>query len=110
MKLTSRLKQPTYSNSNSRTSMINDGMKSTPSVWMSVGKNMKVRLAPRPSCSKIINLNWVSIYFTVVSCSPPIADLDKLVKWLNDSRDFYAFLKAMRKAFSDYAKTLPRLR
>ncbi|KAJ3053239.1 kinetochore-associated Ndc80 complex subunit spc25, partial [Rhizophlyctis rosea] len=47
--------------------------------------------------------------YEVVSCSPQITDLNKLVKWLNDSRDFYAFLKAMRKAFSDYAKTLPRM-
>ncbi|KAJ3036861.1 kinetochore-associated Ndc80 complex subunit spc25 [Rhizophlyctis rosea] len=47
--------------------------------------------------------------YKVTACSPKIAELDRLVKWLNDTRDFYTFLKCMRKAFTDYAKTLPKV-
>ncbi|KAI9201923.1 chromosome segregation protein Spc25-domain-containing protein [Polychytrium aggregatum] len=42
--------------------------------------------------------------FSVSECQPNIPSLPAIVKWLNETRDFYAFLKVMRKAFVEYNK------
>ena len=38
-------------------------------------------------------------------CHPLVDDLDTQVKLLNESRDFYDFLKAMRRSFIEYASS-----
>ncbi|KAG0057064.1 kinetochore-associated Ndc80 complex subunit spc25 [Gryganskiella cystojenkinii] len=42
--------------------------------------------------------------YAVYDCSPQLPDLTSLVRYLNDSRDFYGFLKKARKAFQEVAK------
>ncbi|KAJ3016079.1 kinetochore-associated Ndc80 complex subunit spc25 [Thoreauomyces humboldtii] len=43
--------------------------------------------------------------YEVTECEPPISDLDKLVDFVNGSRkEFYTFLKLMRRSFTQTAK------
>lgn len=42
--------------------------------------------------------------YKVTMCNPPLPRLTELVGLLNADRDFYAFLKQMRKAFAEIAK------
>jgi len=44
----------------------------------------------------------------VYDCSPLLPDLESLVRYLNDTRDFYGFLKKARKAFQEVAKDMPK--
>ncbi|RKO82859.1 chromosome segregation protein Spc25-domain-containing protein [Blyttiomyces helicus] len=43
--------------------------------------------------------------YRVTSCVPILPNLDRLLAWVNTSRDFYSFLKEMRKEFAEYAKS-----
>ncbi|KAK9700728.1 kinetochore-associated Ndc80 complex subunit spc25 [Basidiobolus ranarum] len=43
--------------------------------------------------------------YKVTECFPRLRDLDQIVKWVNQSGDFYKFLKKMRKSFSEYHKS-----
>ncbi|KND01885.1 uncharacterized protein SPPG_03673 [Spizellomyces punctatus DAOM BR117] len=42
--------------------------------------------------------------YQVVECNPAVSNLDELVEWLNKTRDFYTFLKMMRRSFVELAK------
>ncbi|KAG0361712.1 kinetochore-associated Ndc80 complex subunit spc25 [Gamsiella multidivaricata] len=42
--------------------------------------------------------------FAVEDCSPALPELQLLLRYLNETRDFYGFLKKVRKAFKDLAK------
>ncbi|KAI1309952.1 kinetochore-associated Ndc80 complex subunit spc25 [Mortierella claussenii] len=42
--------------------------------------------------------------FAVSDCSPALPELSSLLRYLNDTRDFYGFLKRARKAFKDLSK------
>jgi hypothetical protein len=41
----------------------------------------------------------------VTRCEPAIPKVDDLLIWLNATRDFYTFLKLMRKGFMELAKS-----
>ncbi|WBW71380.1 Ndc80 complex subunit Spc25 [Schizosaccharomyces osmophilus] len=49
-------------------------------------------------------INLSHIDYEVTHCRPPLLILDDLVKKLNQSRDFYQFLRDIRKGFIDYHK------
>ncbi|KAJ2160989.1 kinetochore-associated Ndc80 complex subunit spc25 [Coemansia sp. RSA 552] len=40
--------------------------------------------------------------YKVTKCTPAIADLEPLVDWLNMTRDFFGFLKRIRRGFVDH--------
>ncbi|TPX72747.1 hypothetical protein SpCBS45565_g00349 [Spizellomyces sp. 'palustris'] len=42
--------------------------------------------------------------YQVVECNPAVTNLNELVEWLNKTRDFYTFLKMMRRSFFELAK------
>ncbi|KAK3827433.1 MAG: chromosome segregation protein Spc25-domain-containing protein [Benniella sp.] len=42
--------------------------------------------------------------YAVAECSPILPGLSSLVRYLNDTRDFYGFIKRVRKAFKDMTK------
>lgn len=45
-------------------------------------------------------LHWI----LVSDCSPSLPDLETHLQYLNDTRDFYGFLKRIRKAFIEFSK------
>ncbi|GJJ68905.1 kinetochore protein Spc25, fungi type [Entomortierella parvispora] len=49
-----------------------------------------------------------NVDYAVYDCSPLLPDLESLVRYLNDTRDFYGFLKKARKAFQEVAKDMPK--
>ncbi|EPY53611.1 kinetochore protein Spc25 [Schizosaccharomyces cryophilus OY26] len=49
-------------------------------------------------------INLAQIDYKVTHCRPPVPNLDDLVNKLNQSRDFYQFLRDIRKSFSNYHK------
>ncbi|KAF9113692.1 kinetochore-associated Ndc80 complex subunit spc25 [Mortierella sp. AM989] len=64
--------------------------------------------------TRINELDWDQEYsitvdvsqheFAVSECSPDLQELSSLLKYLNETRDFYGFLKRVRKAFKDSTK------
>ncbi|KAF9351344.1 kinetochore-associated Ndc80 complex subunit spc25 [Mortierella sp. AD094] len=64
--------------------------------------------------TRINELDWDQEYsitvdvsqheFAVSDCTPNIPELPSLLRYLNDTRDFYGFLKRVRKAFKDLSK------
>ncbi|TPX56581.1 hypothetical protein PhCBS80983_g04433 [Powellomyces hirtus] len=42
--------------------------------------------------------------YKVTECNPPIAKLDELLEFVNTSKEFYTFLKLMRRGFTEAAK------
>ncbi|KAF9904317.1 kinetochore-associated Ndc80 complex subunit spc25 [Linnemannia zychae] len=42
--------------------------------------------------------------FSVSDCSPALPELPSLLRYLNETRDFYGFLKKVRQAFKDFSK------
>ncbi|KAF9439098.1 kinetochore-associated Ndc80 complex subunit spc25 [Entomortierella beljakovae] len=64
--------------------------------------------------TRINELDWDQEYtitidvshheFAVSECSHNIPELPSLLKHLNETRDFYGFLKRIRKSFKDFAK------
>ncbi|KAF9348600.1 kinetochore-associated Ndc80 complex subunit spc25 [Mortierella sp. NVP85] len=64
--------------------------------------------------TRINELDWEQEYsitvdvsqheYAVAECSPMLPDLSSLVRYLNDTRDFYGFIKKVRKAFKDMTK------
>ncbi|KAF9898149.1 kinetochore-associated Ndc80 complex subunit spc25 [Lobosporangium transversale] len=64
--------------------------------------------------TRINELDWEQEYsiivdvsqrdFSVSDCNPLIPQLPSLIQSLNETRDFYEFLKRVRKAFKDLAK------
>ncbi|KAL1917888.1 uncharacterized protein VTP21DRAFT_3722 [Calcarisporiella thermophila] len=43
--------------------------------------------------------------YKVPKCNPQIENINELVAWLNETRDFFGFLKRIRKAFKDSARS-----
>ncbi|KAI8609658.1 chromosome segregation protein Spc25-domain-containing protein [Chytriomyces sp. MP71] len=43
--------------------------------------------------------------YKIMDCIPPLPGRERMLKFLNDSRDFYRFLKEMRKAFCNLEST-----
>ncbi|KAI8618893.1 chromosome segregation protein Spc25-domain-containing protein [Chytriomyces sp. MP71] len=43
--------------------------------------------------------------YKIMDCIPPLPGREDMLKFLNDSRDFYRFLKEMRKAFCNFEST-----
>ncbi|KAF9992549.1 kinetochore-associated Ndc80 complex subunit spc25 [Entomortierella chlamydospora] len=64
--------------------------------------------------TRINELDWDQEYsitvdvsqheFAVSDCTPNLPELPSLLRHLNDTRDFYGFLKRVRKAFKDLSK------
>ncbi|KAF9383140.1 kinetochore-associated Ndc80 complex subunit spc25 [Mortierella sp. AD011] len=64
--------------------------------------------------TRINELDWDQEYsitidvsqheFAVSDCTPNLPELPSLLRYLNDTRDFYGFLKRVRKAFKDLSK------
>ncbi|KAF8934461.1 kinetochore-associated Ndc80 complex subunit spc25 [Dissophora ornata] len=64
--------------------------------------------------TRINELDWDQEYsitvdvsqhdFAVSDCDPVLPELPSLLRYLNDTRDFYGFLKRVRKTFKDSAK------
>lgn len=42
--------------------------------------------------------------YAVADCNPSLPELPSLIRYLNDTRDFYGFIKKVRKAFKDQSK------
>ena len=53
------------------------------------------------------DIEFATRTYTVPQCEPslPTLILDDLLAWLNRTRDFFGFLKKMRKAFKDNLDT-----
>ncbi|KAG0212264.1 kinetochore-associated Ndc80 complex subunit spc25 [Mortierella sp. GBA30] len=64
--------------------------------------------------TRINELDWEQEYsvtvdvsqydYSVSECSPSLPELPSLVRYLNDTRDLYGFLKRVRKGFKDLCK------
>ncbi|KAF9954774.1 kinetochore-associated Ndc80 complex subunit spc25 [Modicella reniformis] len=64
--------------------------------------------------TRISELNWDKEYsmtvdvsqhdYSVAECNPVLPEVQSLLRYLNDTRDFYGFIKKVRKAFKDLTK------
>ncbi|CAG8837091.1 7263_t:CDS:2, partial [Racocetra persica] len=52
---------------------------------------------PSQPCSFTLDVG--ETIYTVLECNPPLDQIEELVTLLNESRDFYTFVKRMRQAF-----------
>ncbi|KAJ2356906.1 kinetochore-associated Ndc80 complex subunit spc25, partial [Coemansia sp. RSA 2618] len=55
-----------------------------------------------PSRPFTISIDLSQREYSVTKCEPAIADLQTHVDWLNMSRDFFGFLKRIRRGFADH--------
>ena len=55
----------------------------------------------------VVDMSYASVY-KLIACKPMLKDIDSWMEWLNSSRDFYTFLKKMRKGFTLHAAATNR--
>ncbi|KAG0371749.1 kinetochore-associated Ndc80 complex subunit spc25 [Mortierella sp. AD032] len=51
-----------------------------------------------------ITLDVSQHHFSASDCSPALPELPALLQYLNETRDFYGFMKRVRQAFKDFSK------
>ncbi|KAI9334835.1 chromosome segregation protein Spc25-domain-containing protein [Zopfochytrium polystomum] len=52
----------------------------------------------------VVDVSGGSKTYQIIECTPRLPTLDSLVKFLNDTRDFFRFLKEIRKEFVEFCR------
>ena len=65
-------------------------------------ENALSQLTSQNETTEVFHMSWFADR-VVVECKPLLKNLDDLVQKLNESREFFEFLKWMREAFKQHA-------